>query len=522
MAVIEIAKIQVRRGQELQTGIPQLDPGEFGWAEDTQHLYIGKRIDEGANSDENTRILTENDLENIFNLINTTSSSVLTYEYRDGILPDTSIRTVANKLDDNVSVADFNGSIAYAISDLYNAAENRRELKIPAGTYILSQTIALPPYTTIVGEGAGLTTIIANTTATIFKTVDSDGNDYVVGMQSGVKRSRGIKIKGMTLAYDSTASSDNALLRLDNTLDAVIEDVEFKTQPSSTSTTTYGLVGHGVGIQIRGTGGGLGSVNLCENVQVSRCKFDSLYTAIDSTGSVIRPVISDCVFSNLDRGIKMYTTDSTPAPSNGEFINNRFENVVREAIFVGTSTNRANHISENNFFIRVGNGLGLTDNTTTAASSIISFYSDGNRSVNDYFYRQSFAHSTTNTNFYYNPLVNGVGIIDVASVFTATVAGSTTSIVERLPLIGQEQMLSVRYKLYNNNYSRKGNLIINVASDNSASISDYYNYSYTNAVIDAQFIIDSSKVSKNYLMLSCNNSLSADTYQIEYQISALL
>jgi hypothetical protein len=58
MAVIEIAKIQVRRGQEHVTGVPQLDPGEFGWAEDTQNLYIGKRISEGASSDENTRILT--------------------------------------------------------------------------------------------------------------------------------------------------------------------------------------------------------------------------------------------------------------------------------------------------------------------------------------------------------------------------------------------------------------------------------------------------------------------------------
>jgi hypothetical protein len=62
MAVIEIAKILVRRGQELQTGIPQLDPGEFGWAEDTEHLYIGKRISEGAVDNQNTRILTENDL----------------------------------------------------------------------------------------------------------------------------------------------------------------------------------------------------------------------------------------------------------------------------------------------------------------------------------------------------------------------------------------------------------------------------------------------------------------------------
>jgi hypothetical protein len=30
MAVIEIAKIQVRRGQENLTGMPQLDAGEFG------------------------------------------------------------------------------------------------------------------------------------------------------------------------------------------------------------------------------------------------------------------------------------------------------------------------------------------------------------------------------------------------------------------------------------------------------------------------------------------------------------
>jgi hypothetical protein len=514
MAVIEIAKIQVRRGQELQTGIPQLDPGELGWAEDTQHLYIGKRIDEGANSDENTRILTENDLENIFNLINTTSSSVLTYEYRDGILPSTGIRTVSRKLDDNVSVADFSGSIYYAIADLFAAPEDRRELKIPAGTYVISNTIPLPPYTTIVGEGSGLTTIIS--TATIFKTVDAAGNDYNNGMSTGASRSRSVKIKGISLVHSTPV--DAPLLNLDNTLDAIIEDVEFKID------TTATLVSHGIGIEIRGTGGGLGSgsVNLCENIHISKCKFNTLATAIDSTGSVIRPVITDCVFSNLDRGIAMYTIDSTAAPSNGEFTNNRFENIVREAIFVGTSSNRANHISENNFFIQVGNSTTLSDNTTTAASPIISFFADGNRSVNDYFHRQVFAHSTTNTNFYYNPLVKGVGVIDVSSVFTATVAGSTTSLVERLSLIGQEQMLSVRYKLYNNNYSRKGNLIVNIASDNSASISDYYNYSYTNTVTDATFVIDSTYVAKNYLVLNCNNSLCADPYQIEYQISALL
>ena len=89
MAVIEIAKIQVRRGQENVTGVPMLDPGELGWAEDTQNLYIGKRISEGANSDNNTRILTEVDLRNIFNALGggTTGSvaSTSTYRYRDDL-----------------------------------------------------------------------------------------------------------------------------------------------------------------------------------------------------------------------------------------------------------------------------------------------------------------------------------------------------------------------------------------------------------------------------------------------------
>ena len=65
MAVIEIARIQVRRGQESVTGIPQLASGEFGWAEDTEHLYIGKRIVDGAQDDKNTRVLTENDIVNV-------------------------------------------------------------------------------------------------------------------------------------------------------------------------------------------------------------------------------------------------------------------------------------------------------------------------------------------------------------------------------------------------------------------------------------------------------------------------
>ena len=58
MAVIEVAKIQVRSG--LQENLPALDTGEFGWCVDTQRLFIGKgTLAEGAPQTGVTEILTE-------------------------------------------------------------------------------------------------------------------------------------------------------------------------------------------------------------------------------------------------------------------------------------------------------------------------------------------------------------------------------------------------------------------------------------------------------------------------------
>jgi hypothetical protein len=58
MAVIQISKIQVRRG--LQENLPQLASGEIGWSVDAQKLYIGNgTITEGAPTLGRTEILTE-------------------------------------------------------------------------------------------------------------------------------------------------------------------------------------------------------------------------------------------------------------------------------------------------------------------------------------------------------------------------------------------------------------------------------------------------------------------------------
>ena len=52
MAVVQISKIQVRRGRKNgESGIPQLSSGEFAWAVDSQELFIGNDIND--NNDNN-------------------------------------------------------------------------------------------------------------------------------------------------------------------------------------------------------------------------------------------------------------------------------------------------------------------------------------------------------------------------------------------------------------------------------------------------------------------------------------
>ena len=118
MAVVEIAKIQIRRGDARTDGMPQLDTGELGWAisgtaseNTTPELFIGNRTEDGASLTTNTRILTVLDLPNIFGASITTSSYYFSGHRGIDIYTgpgDTFLnRTVKEKLDDSVSLFDF-------------------------------------------------------------------------------------------------------------------------------------------------------------------------------------------------------------------------------------------------------------------------------------------------------------------------------------------------------------------------------------------------------------------------------
>lgn len=529
MAVIEIAKIQVRRGQENLTGIPQLAPGEFGWAQDTESLYIGKRIAEGANTDDNSRILTQKDYDNLFAIAmgagRAAVASTSTYRYRDNLefsLFASTTTFIGKKLDAFVSLTDFGVTASSTATDIYvalnRAVENlyaniylhgdtRRNLIIPAGNYYLSDTVDLPPYTSLVGEGIGLTNIISLTNdRPLFRTVDANGVIFESNMaeQQSTAGSKNVSIKNMTLAYTTSTSTLVPLVFFDNTENSKIENVEFtivKTVSTSTGTILINTSTiHGIGLSLRGER--RSGIEQNKNITISNSKFKNIGLGVLGTGSCVYSKIEDCVFSEMMCGINFSAFEGDVyrlAPSKSTITKNLFENIQNQAIFIGTSTsqtnfkpNQLNHSSSLNNFYKVGNGPDLGDGiTSNTGTAVISAFGEGFVSINDRFSRKDYANLFLRPdapNMFYRPLVQGN--VSLQSGDTVEVPNLTfgRQIIDRL-YVSPDGPVSYKipYTLtdQSNNYARTGVLTITACGNpnyfNAAegSMSDYFDYNFS-------------------------------------------
>lgn len=206
MAVVQISKIQVRRGQKYSnTGVPQLSSGEFAWAVDSQELFIGNgSIAEGAPYVGNTKILTEHD--NLIDLLGA-------YQFAaDGTeITGTFSRSLQKKLDETVSVLDFgpagmvDGEIdctpyfQTALNQLFIVGDQtfKRRLIIPAGTYKFNSDLFIPSTAFIEGENRNTVTLNFGSNNIKFKT--SQGT--VEGNFSSSNRPTGIKFSEATINY---------------------------------------------------------------------------------------------------------------------------------------------------------------------------------------------------------------------------------------------------------------------------------------------------------------------------------
>lgn len=393
MAVIQISRIQVRRGQKNQgSGIPQLASGELGWAMDSQELYIGNgAVSEGAPAVGNTKVLTEHD--NLFTLIDT-------YQYKDGENMQTGAsinsptrRTLQSKLDDRVSVASFGAvgdgtdqtvALQRAIDQLYlnettkGTELSRVTLHVEPGVYRISNSLKVPPYATIVGAGSDKTIFEQTGDFPVFQTVNSTSEPGTYADDSTsttLNQAQKITIKGLTL--DSVATSSVMLLQ--SCKDSHFEDLKVKGywETGDAIDTTIG------GIELKS----LSSVVTCQNNSFKNIEFVALDAGVISNFDIQNNIWEHCIFRDLGHGILLGedsvlgSPGQATGPIRNKIHNCKFEDIDRHGIWI---ENGYENNSNNNRFNSVGNVGGTEAN---AQYSVIRSRQANNNSTNDMFSR---------------------------------------------------------------------------------------------------------------------------------------
>lgn len=402
MAVVQISRIQIRRGQKNQgTGLPQLSSGELGWAIDTQEMFVGNgSVAEGAPQVGNTKVITEHD--DLFKLADS-------YIYRNG---DGSIvtgidsvnpvkRTLQARLDDRVSARAFGLTgeqsqdatvlLQRAIDQLFlNAGaelstSGRVELILEPGTYTINDTIKVPPHATIRGSGKDKTIIRqTNTSRACIQTVSDESipGGYIIGGEYATQ-ARNISIEGLTLSVQSGSKG----LQLDSCRDSNFSNIKIVGNWAvGTVVPTDTLTTFNIALSLNSKNGGVES----SNNKFTRCSFENFAYGVVSNWDINDNIFDSCKFTTLGYGIafgKNMVIDSIPGngksvgPSNNIIKSSIFKDTLYQAILINKG---AYNISKENRFYTCANNGGADDQPETA---IISIDTLSNKSVNDYFTR---------------------------------------------------------------------------------------------------------------------------------------
>lgn len=386
MAIVQVSRITHRKG--LQENLPQLSGAEFGWTVDERRLFIGNgTLEDGAPTIGNTEILTEHS-----NLLQLTSG----YTYRGahgGYIVTTGpsvgqdiAQSMQAKLDNFASVMDFGAegdgvtddtaAINRALYEVFCRDINpkvRRSLFFPAGVYLVTDTILIPPYAKLYGEGVNSSTI---------KLVNSDVG--VVARTSDALQQIGSAIGNngailpsfseiFSMSFESAV--DSSIFAVDQGFDISFQNVGFigdRTLANNTNlgNNTYGLTA-------------LSSAsNKSKNIRINQCMFYGTTNGILINDEVSGVVVSSSRFDNLYNGVQLGTDGSASTASSVIVSSSIFDHVYNKGFETGQYAVR--NISANNVYLDVGNALQGSSNPQT---HIVAFASPNNISMGDMFDR---------------------------------------------------------------------------------------------------------------------------------------
>ena len=511
MAVIQISKIQHRRGAIGEQGMPQLASGELGWAVDTQQLFIGNgSVAEGAPAVGNTEVLTQYSTAtiNLFNYI---------YEYQGGkadvttFQPYTVSRSLQNKLDDYVSVLDFGAdptgtnpcdhAIQTAVTATYMNSHDsgsdlsyRKILHFPAGTYKITGTVYLPPYISIQGEGADNTLLkTVNTTGnnTIFRTrsIDPVTKDFLKPFGSLSQPVPGVSITDMSFAYDNSVpiytptTVASALLNLDMTTYSEVRNCKFQGTYTNLFGTGPDVVNQLGQIPVRYAGIYITGATTT-NLEIDNNEFNGLIMGTFCYQDNKYVTYSNNIYDTLYYGILAGSFTITPTNVTGGLynraVNNKFLNINRTGISVNIppgATTTTGFISDGNLFSNVGNGI--TGNESGQITECITFgQATGCVSINDKFTRFDQAQTTYSTSTFF-PLVYGKAItVNDAVTYQYPIKWTSTATLIRIPYLTTMTGVVMEYQLQKTTGIRKGVLKVTASPYQVGTVTytDQYNY----------------------------------------------
>ena len=507
MAVVQISRIQVRRGQKnVGAGLPQLSSGELGWAIDSRELYIGNgSVAEGSPAVGNTKILTQYD--DIFSLADT-----YTYRVADGYLQTGSSsaspieRTLQSRLDDIVSIKAFgltgiasdNATVGLqrAVDQLFlNDATKANEsskvvLYLEPGIYSITSTIHIPPQANIVGAGPDKTIIRNSGAGPIFDTVTSSSTPGSPNYApTSVTQSKNLRIENLTL--DTTAT--NKGIDLQSCANSYFYNIDV----TGAWTQSDSLVDANIGIQMSSLSGSIETKNnTFQNVRVTGFSY-----AVESVWDINNNIFDKCSFDTLGygitfgKGMTLGGSGKLTGPSKNNISNSTFNKVNKQAIYI--EQGEYNH-SQSNKFTSCGNEAGTEGQPQT---SVIKFNKNTNNSDGDYFsrtqalsYNQEFINNVA-----YIPEVEGNSIYTQGYHSVVAIGQGTNVKTFRLP--GSEhQSYEIDYLITATNFEavRSGTLTITQENFGTAAVTvaDDYNYS-GNATYEDDIIFNATLIDEN-------------------------
>jgi len=435
VAIVQISRITNRKG--LIEDLPQpLASAELGWAADTRQLFIGNGdLADGAPVVGNTEILTEFSDILALSAAYTYKGEAAGYTVQTGPTSSTPIsQSLQSWLDQWASVKDF-GAVGDGVTD-DTAAINRalfqlfcrqvnpairRSLYFPAGNYLITGTILVPPYCLMYGEGPESSilnfqveewTSAAAYQAGVLVQVTSAGPSYAY-YRSNAAVPAGIAISNTT--YWTPETLPNYVLRTADSLQQIganigtngaipPQSIMINNMKLTTNMIMDGfLVQNAVNcnfdsvtiagpriesdlntaaVPTRAVDWASTSSLVCTHVNFNNCKFSGFTYGTNTQQQVKACVISESEFDTLYQGV--YIGGVSPVnggPTGFKVLHNVFDNIYVEGIVI---TNVALNASGHNAFYDVGNHfLG----TTQPYSAVIDIDAANNISVGDMFQR---------------------------------------------------------------------------------------------------------------------------------------